>query len=90
MDRLLEMDTLISFHHPKPNYAIHILLVPKRAIPDLLSITTEDREFLRELFQAVQVLVKQFDLERTGYRLVANGGKNQAFPYLHFHLISDD
>lgn len=90
VDRVLEMDTLIAFHHPRPDYAIHILLVPKRAIPDLLSLTPEDSQFLSELFQAIQVLIGQFDLDKKGYRLVVNGGNNQVFPYLHFHFISDD
>jgi len=36
----------------------------------------------------VQDLVGQLGLE--SYRLIVNGGKYQDFPYLHFHLVSDD
>jgi len=89
VDRLLDTDTLIAFYHPAPSYQVHILLVPKRAIADLSSITPDDSAFLSELFQSVRILVDRYDLDLKGYRLIANGGKYQTLPYLHFHLISE-
>jgi diadenosine tetraphosphate (Ap4A) HIT family hydrolase len=35
-----------------------------------------------------QVLIREFNLEQQGYRLIINGGKYQTFPHLHVHLIS--
>lgn len=87
--RLRESQTLIAFNHPQPAYPVHILLVPKKALPSLASLTSDDREFLVDLFQCVQSLVAELDLEAAGYRLIVNGGKNQDIPQLHFHLISD-
>jgi histidine triad (HIT) family protein len=86
--RLLETETLLAFHHPQPSYPLHILLVPKKPLQSLMDLTPDDQEFLDDLFSGVQALVKQFDLERLGYRLITNGGPYQDFPYLHFHLIS--
>lgn len=34
VERLHETLTLLAFYHPKPSYAVHILLVPKRSIPN--------------------------------------------------------
>jgi hypothetical protein len=34
-------------------------------------------------------LVRRFDLARSGYRLIVNGGQAQDIPQLHFHLVSD-
>jgi histidine triad (HIT) family protein len=90
LHRLRETETLLAFHHPQPSYPFHILLVPKRAIPSLSDLTPNDAPFLTDLFAAVQSLVNEFHLEQSGYRLIANGGKYQDFPHLHFHLISDD
>src|SRR5262252_5606752 len=86
--RLRETATLLAFHHPRPSYPVHILLVPKKALPGLAALTPADADFLLELFATVQSLVAELHLEAAGYRLVANGGEYQDFPQLHFHLIS--
>ena len=55
--RLYETPTLLAFHHPKPDYAVHILIVPKRAVPNLMALPAADSDFLRDLILAVQKLV---------------------------------
>jgi histidine triad (HIT) family protein len=87
---LLSTKTLVAFQHPNPEYSVHILLVPKRPIANVLDLTPTDKDFMIDLFQSVRVLVHEHGLEQTGYRLIVNGGPYQDFPYLHFHLISGD
>jgi histidine triad (HIT) family protein len=88
--RLHETSTLLAFHHPQPAYPLHILLVPRRAIASLMALDPSlDAPFLADLIVTVQSLVAEFHLEQGGYRLIANGGEFQDFPYLHFHLISE-
>ncbi|MDX9953290.1 MAG: HIT domain-containing protein [Anaerolineae bacterium] len=87
--RLRETPTLLAFHHPRPSYPLHILLVPKRAIGSLSEIQPTDNDFLADLFTTVQSLIAEFNLEARGYRLIANGGQYQDVPQLHFHLIAD-
>jgi histidine triad (HIT) family protein len=87
--RLRETDTLIAFHHPRPAYPLHILLIPKAARHSLIDLTAADSAFMVDLFAAVASLVAEFDLEAAGYRLIANGGPYQDVPQLHFHLISE-
>ncbi len=89
LNYIRESDTLVAFHHPRPSYKTHILLVPKKGISSIEQLDKEDHAFLLELFQCVQSLVTEFNLSKTGYRLVANGGKYQEIPQLHFHLISE-
>jgi histidine triad (HIT) family protein len=87
--RLRDTPTLLAFHHPKPAYPLHILIVPKREIASLQDLSPADQGLLFEMFQTAQSLVAEFNLDSAGYRLVINGGKNQDIPLLHFHLISD-
>jgi histidine triad (HIT) family protein len=87
--RLRETKTLVAFSHPQPAHQLHILLVPKRALGGLVDLTPADSDFTTDLFATVQSLVAEFGLERTGYRLIANGGAYQDVPQLHFHLIAD-
>lgn len=90
LERLQETDTLLAFYHPKPGYPFHVLLLPKRQITSLETLSSEDNPFLADVFATVQELVRKFNLEKVGYRLIANGGKYQEFGLLHFHLISDE
>jgi histidine triad (HIT) family protein len=89
VQRLRETPTLVAFYHPQPNYPVHILIVPKRAISNLLEITPADEPFLVDLFACVRELVLELQLDKQGYRLVANGGEYQDIPQLHFHLICE-
>jgi histidine triad (HIT) family protein len=88
--RLHETDTLLAFYHPRPSYAVHILLVPKKAIANLMELEPADHVFLAEVFYTTQKLVKELELVETGYRLLVNGGEYQDVPQLHFHLIAGD
>lgn len=88
VNRLHETPTLLAFHHPKPSYPLHILLVPKRDLKNLTKLRSADSDFLDELFQTVKMLVERFNLEEHGYQLIANAGRYQDIPHLHFHLIS--
>lgn len=85
--RLRETETLLAFHHPKPAYPFHVLLVPKKAVVSLKELDATDTTFLSELYSTVQHLVDEFQLP--AYRLIVNGGGYQDFPQLHFHLISN-
>jgi len=88
VNRLRETETLMAFYHPKPSYAFHVLLVPKKSVASLQEFNPRDSIFLTELYSTVQSLVQEFHL--SAWRLIVNGGEYQDFPQLHFHLISED
>ena len=89
LDRLYESQGWVAFRHPHPSYPFHVLLVPKRAIPNLTSLKDDDAPLLAELVEVVKIVIEKYGLEKQGYRLIANGGKSQDIPQLHFHLVSD-
>ncbi len=88
LKRLRETATLLAFYHPVPAYPVHILIVPQQPIPSLDAVGALDQAFLADVFATTQSLVRELQLEKTGYRLVVNGGGYQDIPMLHFHLIS--
>lgn len=88
VQRLRETETLLAFYHPRPAYPVHILLVPKKALAGLEALGPDDGPFLADLMGTVQSLVTELKLEAEGYRLIANGGRFQDVPQLHFHLVS--
>jgi histidine triad (HIT) family protein len=87
--RLYETDSVVAFYHPRPSYAVHVLIVPKRGIAGLGAIGAKDMPVLGDVVAAAQHLVRTLGLEKRGYRLVVNGGAYQDVGQLHFHLISE-
>jgi histidine triad (HIT) family protein len=77
------------FFHPEPSYPTHILLVPKRKYRSLIDVSPDDVELMKDLLDVVRSLVEEFDLEKSGYRLIVNGGETQDVKLLHFHLVAD-
>ncbi|MFA7407547.1 MAG: HIT domain-containing protein [Anaerolineaceae bacterium] len=89
VDRLGENAHWSAFHHPQPNYPLHILILPGSAIPTLSAASGCDSAVYAALFQLVNQLIQDFNLEQRGYRLITNGGPYQSIPIWHWHLVSE-
>ena len=89
VDRIYQNEHWSAFDHPQPNYPMHILIVPRSSITSLMSAKCDATALYADLFEAVRVLVAEYQLEERGYRLITNGGPNQAVPQWHWHLVSD-
>lgn len=87
-DKVFENDRIIAFKDINPSAPIHILILPKKEIPDLQSVTPEDLPLIGEIVLIAQTLAELFDITH-GYRLLTNNGPaaGQTIPHLHFHLI---
>lgn len=86
--KIKETDKVVAFWHPKPFYEKHILIVPKKRIKNLLSISNSDMEYVDEIYKTVKEVVKKLKWEDGGYTLLTNGGNRQEVNQLHFHLWS--
>ena len=89
VDRLYENDDWMAFHHPQPDYPLHILILHTQGFAKLSEAPTDQPALFTSLFEIIKNLIKQFDLDSRGYRLITNGGPNQLIPQWHWHLISE-
>lgn len=87
-DKVFENERILAFKDINPVAPVHILIVPKKAIPDLQSMTTEDLPLMGEIVEVAQTLAKKYHILE-GYRLLTNNGSlaGQIIFHLHFHLI---
>ena len=87
-DRVLEDDDVIAFRDINPRAPTHVLVVPRRHIPDAHSLTDDDGPILSALFGAVRRIADDARLDR-GYRVVTNVGpeSGQSVFHLHLHLL---
>lgn len=82
-----ENQFVIAFYHPKPFWEKHILIVPKKRISGLPSISTKNEKYISEMYKMVADLVKELGWEESAYSTLINGGTRQDVPQLHLHLF---
>ena len=88
---ILENEHAIAFNDIAPQAPIHILIIPKgKYIKYDDFLNKASTEEMHQFFRLINQLIKDFNLETTGYRLITNAGKhgNQEVPHLHFHLLA--
>jgi histidine triad (HIT) family protein len=87
-DRVYEDDDVIAFRDINPRAPTHILVIPRRHIPDAHALTEADGPLLARMFGVIRDLADGAGLG-DGYRVVTNIGpeSGQTVPHLHFHLL---
>jgi histidine triad (HIT) family protein len=87
-DRVYEDDAVIAFRDINPRAPTHVLVVPRRHVPDVQHLTDADAELLSRLFGTIRTLAAEAGLE-SGYRVVTNVGPDagQTVFHLHLHLL---
>ena len=84
-----EDDDVLAFHDVNPQAPVHVLIVPKRAIPRLAEATESDQSLLGKLVFTANKIAEQLGLTTSGYRVVINNGPDagESVPHLHVHLL---
>ncbi|WP_369371719.1 HIT domain-containing protein [Promicromonospora sp. Populi] len=77
---------VLAFHHTKPFWNNHIVVVPKKHIGSLTTATAEDEEWLRRLFVVVQTLARKLEQRDGAASVTTNLGQYQDSKHLHVHI----
>lgn len=87
-DKVFENERIIAIKDINPVAPVHLLIIPKKEIPDLQSVTPADLPLISEIVAVAQELAKKYNVEG-GYRLITNNGaqSGQQVFHLHFHLL---
>ncbi|MGM0462099.1 MAG: histidine triad nucleotide-binding protein [Fibrobacterota bacterium] len=82
-----ESRSCYAFKDINPAAPVHILIIPKTHINAIGDI--DDSSLSADLFSGISEIVKKYNLEESGYRIVVNSGKDgqQSVPHLHFHIL---
>lgn len=86
--KVFENDRILAFKDIAPKAPVHVLIIPKKEIPNLQSVSPEDMPLVTEMLVVVQQIAKELGIDQ-GYRLLTNNGKGggQVVDHLHFHLL---
>jgi histidine triad (HIT) family protein len=84
-----EDDLVLAFNDINPLAPVHILIIPKKHLPNLLDMEEGDKELIGHIHFVAQKLAKEKGLSETGFRLVSNHGVDagQVVFHIHFHLV---
>lgn len=88
-DIVYEDDDVLAFRDVSPQAPVHVLIIPKRPLVNLLDTQPSDTLLLGQLLQAAVHVARTLGLEETGFRVVVNAGPDggQSVDHLHLHLL---
>ena len=89
-DIVYEDDLALAFKDVTPQAPTHILVIPKKPIPQLAASTADDQALLGHLLLTAKKVAEQAGLSN-GYRVVINNGADggQSVDHLHLHILGD-
>ena len=88
--KIFEDDKVLFFNDINPKAKIHILGMPKAEVISLSDFIIQSGESdFKYFFQKTFEVIKSFKLDKTGYRLITNDGKdsNQEVQHFHVHIL---
>jgi len=88
--KVVETEQVLAFHHTRPFWPVHIVVVPKRHIGSLLTLDSGDEELLAEMMAVIRQIAAQVVAEHGACRVLTNLGEYQDSKHLHWHINSGE
>lgn len=84
-----EDEHVIAFADINPQAPVHALVIPRKAIHNVLDLTENDTELAGRLLIACAEVARRLGIAESGMRVVLNAGSDggQTVPYLHAHVL---
>lgn len=84
---IYEDENVLSFKDINPQAPIHIIVIPKK---HMASVLEADSKTVGDIFEAINRIAKQENIDKDGFRVITNCGKGagQTVNHLHFHILA--
>jgi len=86
VERVIETENVLAFHHTNPFWPVHIVVVPKKHIDSLATAQPADQIVIQEMLTIASDLCRKVVAEHGGCRLSTNCGNYQSNIHLHFYI----
>jgi histidine triad (HIT) family protein len=90
LDVVHDDKSVLAFHHTRPFWPVHIVVVPKRHVPSLTNTAGADDALIRKLLSVVQDVARAVETRYGAARVLTNLGTYQDSKHLHVHVSSGD
>ena len=85
VEKVFETDNVLAYHHTRPFWETHIVVIPKTHVDSVLTVETP---LLVELIDVVKKVASKVLAEKGAARVLTNLGEYQDSKHLHFHINS--
>lgn len=84
-----EDDYVLAFNDVNPQAPVHVLVVPKQDVENVLGLAASDAELAGHVLLAAAEVARRTGIDKTGFRVVLNAGAEggQTVPHLHAHVL---
>jgi histidine triad (HIT) family protein len=84
-----EEEDFLAIKDLHPMAPVHVLIIPKKAIPRVGEAEPADAAVLGRMLAASGEIARRMGVYDSGYRLVINHGPDagESVPHLHIHLL---
>lgn len=83
--KVYEDDNWYAFCDIEPCAPVHVLVIPKKHVKNILALDEASNEVFKDFFLVVKKIAQQEGLEESGFRLVINTGEKAGQSVFHFH-----
>lgn len=83
--KVYEDEDWFAFNDIEPCAPVHILLIPKKHVKNIMALTEEEHPEFKNFFPTVKHIAKEAGLSDEGFRLVMNTGLKAGQTVFHFH-----
>ena len=83
-----ETDDVLAFHHTRPHWPVHIVVIPKAHIPSLIDLGEHSIDDVHKVLDVVRLIAADVTEEHGAARVLTNLGDYQDSRHLHFHVNS--
>lgn len=84
--KVVETERVLAYHHTRPFYPVHVVVIPKRHIGSLIALEDSDDDLLLELIGVVREVATAVLEEHGACRVLTNLGDYQDSKHLHWHV----
>ncbi|MBS1769857.1 MAG: HIT domain-containing protein [Acidobacteria bacterium] len=88
--RVFETENVLAYHHTRPFWETHIVVVPKRHVASLQTILPDETDLLIEIISVVNKVAAELLAKTGAARVITNLGRYQESKHLHFHVCSGE
>ncbi len=88
--KVKETEDVLAFHHTRPYWPVHIVVIPKQHVPSLTDLGGHPIELVHRVLEVVREISAEVESEHGACRVLTNLGEYQDSKHLHFHVAAGD
>lgn len=81
-----ETEEVLAFHHTRPHWPVHIVVIPKSHAPSLTDLGEHSPDLLHQVLEVVRCVAAEVEATHGACRVLTNLGHYQDSKHLHFHV----